>query len=133
MIILVNLDSFKPIIHILNYEHVISRKETEDISLSYNVSAHPAFDMDWWKSIDGANYELITPCSVKTSQSCKETPGTENITKTSFSLKGVQYPKDNAVFYKLNASNNKGNDSKTFQVQVLGEGNDVNYFIAKYD
>ena len=127
MIFCSNLDRFKPIIRIVNYKNMIARRETENILLFYNVSSYPESKMDWWKSTDGTNYELITSCSTKTSQSCEKTQGKENITKTSFLLKDVQYPEDNEIFYKLNASNYKGNDSKTFKIQVLGkEINNVN-------
>lgn len=121
MIFCSNLDRFKPIIRVLNYKHVIARREMENILLVYNVSSYPPSEIDWWKSTDGKNYQLITPCSMNTSKSCKGTPGKESITKTSFLLKDVQYHEDNAVYYKLNASNYKGNDSKTFQIQVLGK------------
>lgn len=117
-----NVDRFQPKIHILNYKRVFVHKERDDISLFYNVSSHPVSNIYWWKSTDGVNYKLIARC-LKSNQRCKDYEGKENITKTLFSIKDVQFPADNNVFYKLNAMNTKGNDSKAFQIQVLGKAN----------
>ena len=106
-------------------------KERDNISLFYNVSSHPVSDIDWWKSRDGVNYKLIARC-LKSGQRCKwedtkDHERKEHITKTLFSIKDVKFAADNNVFYKLNATNTKGNDSKAFKIQVLGKAN-YSYF-----
>jgi hypothetical protein len=119
-----NVEQFKPKILVLNYKRVFSGKETEDFSLSYNVSSYPVTNIYWWRSKDGVRYQLITRCLV-TAQICKKLDkGDENITKTSFQMKDIKFPQDD-LFYKLNAINRKGNDSKIFRIQVLGKANDV--------
>ena len=117
-----NVDRFQPKIHILNYKRVFVREERDNISLFYNVSSHPVSNIYWWKSRDGVNYKLITHC-LESDQGCEDHDGKEHITKTLFSIKDVKFPADNNVFYKLNATNTKGNDSKAFQIQVLGKAN----------
>ena len=117
------VDRFTPKIHVLNYNPVFVGKETEKFSLSYNVSSHTACNNTWWRSKDGLKYQLITRCLVHAQRCEKSDKGNENITKTSFEIKDLKFPQDN-LFYKLVAANDKGNDSKTFQIQVLGKANE---------
>ncbi len=93
--------------------------EMNNFTLSYNVSSHPPSDITWWSSKDGVRYQLITRC-LASAQNCETHKGKENITKTSFEIKDIRFPEDR-FFYKLNAKNDKGNDSKTFQIQALGK------------
>ena len=128
--ILFNVDQFKPRINVLNYKRLFAVDEKEHFTLSYNVSSYPAPNITWWRSKMGEKYELITRC-LASSQNCDlvKHGNKENITKTSFTIKDVRFPED-SFFYRLNARNDMGNDSKTFQIQVLGKTNDVNsYYI----
>ena len=110
---------FKPRINVLNYKRLFAVNENEHLTLSYNVSSYPASNITWWRSKLGKKYELITRC-LASSQNCDlvKYGNKENITKTSFTIKDVRFPED-SFFYRLNARNIMGNDSKTFQIQVL--------------
>jgi hypothetical protein len=91
-----------------------------DFSLPYNVTSYPAnSDIQWWRSKDGEKYELIAECSPK-SEKCKKHSGKENISNTSLEIKDLKFPQDE-YFYKINASNKHGNDSKTFELKVYGK------------
>ena len=50
---------------------------------------------------------------------CSDYKGKENISKTSFEIKDLKYPDDN-YYYQCNASNDYGDDLKTFRLQVYG-------------
>ncbi|CAB4005680.1 vascular endothelial growth factor receptor 2-like, partial [Paramuricea clavata] len=113
-------DRFRPKIHVRNYNSVFVRKETENFSLWYNVSSQPACKIAWWRSKDGVKYQLITQCLVDAQRCEKPDKGNLTITKTSFEIKDLKFPQDN-LFYKLVAENDKWNDSKTFQIQVLAK------------
>ena len=119
----------KPEIHALNYKRVFAIKEKEDFTLSYNVSSYPASNITWWRYKRGGKYELITQC-LPSSQKCERVKlgNKYNITKTSFGIKDLRFS-GNSFFYRLDARNNKGNDSKTFQIQILGKMHDVNLYI----
>ena len=110
----------KPNIQILNEQNSFHPNEGKRFSLSYDVSSYPASDITWWRSKDGKEYEFITQC-LKTKM-CEVHGGKENITKTSFEIEDLRFPKDN-FFYKCNASNDYGKDSETFQLEVYGNLN----------
>jgi hypothetical protein len=97
--------------------------ETENLLLSYNVSCHPLCKIIWRRSKDGVKYQLITQCLVDAQRCEKPDKGNLNITKISFEIKDLKFPQDN-LFYKLVAANDDGNDSKIFQIQVLGKANE---------
>lgn len=59
----------------------------------------------------------MAKCS--SSRSCETNEKNINITKNRFKIENLQFPLHN-LFYKCNASNYYGNDSKTFQLQVYG-------------
>jgi hypothetical protein len=107
----------KPDIQILNEQSNFHPNEGKGFSLLYNVSSYPASDIKWWRSEDGKVYDLITQCLA--SKKCEVHGGKENITKTSFEIKDLKFPNDN-LLYKCNTSNDYGNDSKTFQLNVYG-------------
>ena len=94
----------------------------KNFSLRYNVLSYPASHIKWWRSKDGIHYELIAHCPP--SQMCvKQTSmmkvRKENISKTSFEIRDLKFP-DDEFFYKCNASNTYGNDSKIFRLEVYG-------------
>ena len=102
----------------MNNEQVNLQPEQGKIFLlSYNMSSYPASHVKWWRSKNGIHYELIAECPP--SEECKTHLGEQNITKTSFEKKDLKFPQDE-FFYKCNASNKYGNDSKTFQLEVYG-------------
>ena len=102
----------KPDIQIRNEKNNFYPNEGKDFSLSYKVPSYPESVIKWWRSKDGIEYELITG------------RGKENITNTSFEIKDLKFPQDN-FFYKCNASNQYGNDSETFQLEVYGNLNNL--------
>ena len=59
----------------------------------------------------------MAKCS--SSKSCKGGENNVNITKESFIIMNVEFPGHN-LSYKINASNDYGNDSKAFELQVFG-------------
>ena len=111
---------FKPDIQMLNEQNNFYRNEAKGFSLSYNVSSYPGSDIKWWRSKDGKEYEFITQCLVP--EKCEDHGGKENITKTSFEIEDLRFPQDN-FSYKCNASNDSGNDSETFKLEVYGNLN----------
>jgi hypothetical protein len=112
-------DPLKPDIQIQNKEHIFHPNEGKDFAISYNVS-YATSKITWWRSKSGEAYELITQCLA--SGKCDVYRGKENITNTNFKIKNVQFPQDN-FFYKCDASNDYGNDSETFQLEVYGNVN----------
>ncbi|XP_028411440.1 hemicentin-1-like [Dendronephthya gigantea] len=94
---------------------VFRQKKGETFSLSYEVLSYPASDIYWWKSEDGEMWEVIAQCLPL--GSCEVYEANHNITKKSFKIKDLEFPQHN-LFYKCNASNAYGNDSKMFQLQV---------------
>ena len=99
----------------------------EDFSLSYNFTAYPDSNIEWWRSRNGTKYVHIASCSTKEVVACDEVKSDEDlkedITRTRFDIKNLKFPKDDGYYYKCNASNEYGNDSKVFQLHVYGEGN----------
>ncbi len=112
----------KPEIQFQSEQIYFHPMEGEDFSLPYTVLSYPASDIDWQRSKDGKQYELMTRCLAL--QKCGKHVGKENISKTSFEIKDLKYPQDNYV-YQLKAVNNYGNDSKTFHLEVYGNLNNV--------
>ena len=84
----------------------------ENFSFTYSVTSYPESDIKWWRSKNNRTYELITKS--------ENPPAKETITKTSFEIKNLKYPDDD-FFYKCNASNDYGNDSKLFHLEVYGK------------
>ncbi|CAB3994903.1 Fibroblast growth factor receptor 2 [Paramuricea clavata] len=107
----------EPDIQILNEQNNFHPNEGKGFSLSYHVLSYPDSDITWWRSKDGKEYELITQCLATNKCVKKDHGGKENITKTSFEIEDLRFPKDN-FFYKCNASNDSGNDSESFQLEV---------------
>ena len=97
----------------------------EDFSLSYNVTSYPDSDIEWSRSRDGVKYVNIAKCSLK--GGCNKNKEIndlkEDIASTSFEIKNLEFPQDNGYYYKCNASNEYGSDSKVFQLQVYGNAN----------
>ncbi len=118
------VDPQKPEIHIVNETSNYYIMEGKDFSLPYNVIYYPDLNLEWRRSKDDTEYELIYNCSHKltATQICKDHEGKENISKTSFEVKGLKYPQDN-YYYQCYASNKHGNDSTTFRLQVYGNLN----------
>ena len=96
---------------------VFNQKNGETFLLSYNVSSYPSSDVYWWKSKDGMSWTNIAKCFP--SGNCEGYEENTNITNESFQIKELSFPQ-NSLFYKCNASNAYGNDSKIFQLQVYG-------------
>ena len=95
-----------------------------DFSLSYNVTSYPVSRIEWSRSRDGVKYVNIVTCSAQ-KEGCKKSENDlkEDITNTSFEIKNLEFPQDNGYYYKCNASNEYGSDSKVFQLQVYGNAN----------
>ena len=113
---------FKPTIHAKKSEEMFPVHQGEDFSYPYNVSSYPKSDIEWLRSKNGMKYELIARCS-REFQSCENYGNNKNIniTRTSFGLKNLKFPQDDPIYYKCNASNELGNDSITFKIQVYGK------------
>ena len=96
----------------------------EDFSLSYNFTAYPDTNIEWWRSRSGTKYVHIASCSTKGVVGCKKSDEDlkEDITSTRFEIKNLRFPKDHGYYYKCNASNKYGNDSKVFRLHVYGKG-----------
>ena len=89
----------------------------KDFSISYDVQSYPPSRIKWWRSKKESPYELIAECPP--SGDCVKIFGKEIISKKSFEIKKLKFP-DDEFFYKCNASNKYGNDSKEFQLEVYG-------------
>ena len=109
-----------PKIEIQGAGHNFHPMAGEDFSLSYNVTSYPDSDIKWSRSRDGIKYLHIASCSLKDGCEKSEENLKENITSTRFEIKNLEFPKDNDYYYKCNASNDYGNDSKVFQLHVYG-------------
>ena len=96
----------------------------EDFSLSYNFTAYPDSNIEWWRSRDGIKYVHIASCFPKEVVGCKKSNEDlkEDITSTRFEIRNLKFPQDNGYYYKCNASNEYGNDSKVFRLHVYGKG-----------
>jgi hypothetical protein len=109
--------------------------EKRNLTLSYNVSSYPAAVIEWWRSKNGVNYELITRC-LASSQTCETHEVTDiNITRVKFEIKDLRFSDLGSQvysFYKLNATKLKENDSKIFQIQVLGKPDDSTHTQCSY-
>ena len=118
-----------PKIEIQSEGHNFHPLEGEDFSLSYNVTSYPDSDIEWSRSRDGVKYENIATCSLK--GGCNKNKEIndlkEDITNTSFEIKDLKFPQDNGYYYKCNASNGYGDDSKVFQLQVYGNAKCVTF------
>ncbi|XP_028411444.1 fibroblast growth factor receptor 3-like [Dendronephthya gigantea] len=102
-----------PDIRIKDLRPVFHKNERETFVLLYNVSSHPPSDIYWWKSRDKITWEKM--CS--SSEICEQDEKNTNITTNGFKIEDLEFPKNN-LFYKCNASNKYGNDSKSFQLLV---------------
>ena len=95
----------------------------QNFSLSYTVTSYPDSDIKWWRSRDGMEYVHIASCSPKEvgcEKSKEINDPTPDITNSSFEIKNLEFPQDSGYYYKCNASNDRGNDSKGFHFQVYG-------------
>ena len=123
-----NVGPLKPEIR-LDIETTNRRQnQGEKFSLTYNVQSYPASHIKWWRSKKESPYELIAQCLP--SRDCQKIQnfGKEIISKTSFKIEDLKFPGDE-FFYKCNASNEYGNDSKEFQLEVYG--NFLRYFLIR--
>ena len=114
-----NIDERKPKIEMKSKDNNYHPIAGEDFWLLYNVTSYPDSDIYWWRSRDGKKYDLLTRCFAR-SKICKKNEGIkENITSTSFEIKNLKFPEDDA-YYKCNASNAYGNFSEVFHLQIYG-------------
>ena len=96
----------------------------QNFSLSYNVTSYPESDIYWWRSEDGMNYQHHASFTsgenekIHKSIICKELKG--YVTKTRFEVNHLKFPEDTDQYFKCNASNHIGSDSKKFLLQVYG-------------
>ena len=96
-----------------------------DFSLSYNFTAYPETNIEWWRLRDGIKYVHMASCPTKGVVGCNKSDEVlkEDITSTRFEIKNLRFPEDHGYYYKSNASNEYGSDSKVFRLHVYGKGN----------
>ena len=98
-------------------------EQGDNFFLLYNVPSYPVSHVQWWRSKDGVHYESIGKCPPDwCKERCEKKFGKVNISDISFEIKDLKYPEDE-YFYKCNASNAYGNDSKEFKLKIYGNYN----------
>lgn len=113
----------KPTIELASEENSFRPMAGQNFSLSYNVTSYPDSDIYWWKSKDGINYQHFASFTTRGNEEihksviCKELK--EYVTKTRFEINHLKFPEDNQYF-KCNASNDFGNHTQIFRLQVYG-------------